>query len=93
MAFYNKKEQLYLETNVLGVSSGVHLLKMRDIIWFLRNEASDNAVLWPITFASKSLTSTENCYKKIERKVLGMLHDHKKFHHYCFAHEVSVITD
>ena len=30
MAFYNKKEQLYLETDALGVGIGVRLLQVRD---------------------------------------------------------------
>ena len=32
-------------------------------------------------------------YSNIERGALGILHGLKKFHHYCFAREVLVITD
>ena len=53
----------------------------------------DNIILHLIAFASKSLTGTECRYGKIEREALGMLHGLKKFHHYCFAREVHVITD
>ena len=56
MAFYNEKEQLYLETDVFDVVLGATLLQARDKIRFLRNETPDNAALWAITFASKSLT-------------------------------------
>ena len=53
----------------------------------------DNAILCPIAFASKSLTGTEHRYSNIEREALGILHGLKKFHHYCFAREVHIITD
>ena len=61
-------------------------------MWFPRNEAHDNTVLWPIAFTSKSLKSAETHYGNIEREALGMLHGLKKFHHYCFMCEVNVIT-
>ena len=64
---------------------------MRDGIWFLRNEALDNAGLQPILFRSKSLTSMESHFSKIEREALGILNDLETFHHYYFAHNVSVI--
>ena len=49
--------------------------------------------LHPIAFASKSLTDAECRYSNIEREALGILHRHEKFHHYCFAREVYVITN
>ena len=35
------------------------LLQVSDEMQFPRNEASNNAALWPIAFVSKGLTSTE----------------------------------
>ena len=32
-------------------------------------------------------------YRKIERETLGILYGLEKFHHYCFAREVSIIMD
>ena len=58
---------------------------------FLRNEAPSNAALWPITFACKSLTSTETWYSNTEKEALDILHG-LKIYHYCFIHEVIVIT-
>ena len=58
MVFCNKKEQLYLETGVLGVSLGT-ILQVMDGIQLLRIVALYNATLWPIAFTSKSLISTE----------------------------------
>ena len=53
----------------------------------------NNTILHPIAFASKSLTGTEYRYSNIEWEALGIFHGLKKFHHYCFAREVHVITD
>ena len=55
--------------------------------------ASDNSILKAIKFASKSLSSAEKRYSNIEREAIGILHGLKKFHHYCFTTEVSMITD
>ena len=46
MAFYNEKEQLYLETEYVSVVSlGASLLNMRNGMQFPRNEAPDNTAL------------------------------------------------
>ena len=87
MALYSAKEQLYLETNALGVGLGASLLKGRDRMWFLRNEAPDNAAL--VAFVTKSLTSAETHYSNIETEALGILNDLEKVHPYCFTHKVS----
>ena len=58
----------------------------------LEKKTSDNSILRPITFANKSLSSAERRYSNIEREALGILHGLKKFHHYCFVREVSIIT-
>ena len=53
--------------------------------------APDNTILRPIAFASKSLASADCRYNNTEREALGILHGLEKFHHYCFAREVSII--
>ena len=73
MVFHNEKEQLYLGRDALGVGLGAGLLKVRDGMQFQRNEAPNNAALWPIVFMKKSLTSTETQYTNIEREVLSIL--------------------
>ena len=92
MAFYIA-QQPYWGINVIAVSLDTSLLQVRDGMWFPRNERPDNAALWPIVFASKSLAGMETCCSNIEREALGILHDIEKFHHYCFTDEVSMITD
>ena len=46
--FYNKSEQLYLETHISGVSLRPSFLQVRNGMPFPRNEAPDNAALWPV---------------------------------------------
>ena len=72
---------------------GATLLQTRDGMTCPKDTAPDNTILRPIAFASKSLTSAEWKYSNIEKKALGILHGLKKFHHYCFARDVSIITD
>ena len=45
MAFYKEKQQIYLEAYASGVSIGSNLLQMRNGMWFLRNEAPNNATI------------------------------------------------
>ena len=51
MAFYDTKEQLYIETNVLDVKLGASLQQVQQGVWFPYNETPDNAALWLIAFA------------------------------------------
>ena len=92
MAFY-EKEELYLETDALGMGLGASLLQVKDGMWFPGNKASDIAVIWPITFVNKSLTSAKNQHNLIDRKALGIQHGLENFHYCCFACDVSIITD
>ena len=66
-AFYNGKEQLYPETDALGVDLGASLLQMRDDMLFPKNEAPVNAMMWPVAFVSKSIISAETCYSNTQK--------------------------
>ena len=57
------------------------------------DEVPDNATLCPTALTSESLLSAEWCYSNIEWEAIGILHGLEKFHNYCFAKEVCVITD
>ena len=59
----------------------------------LQGMKPNNAVLCQITFTNKSITNKKSHHSNIEREALGTLHGLKKFHHCCFAHKASVITD
>ena len=91
MNFYNERDWLYLETDVLGVRLGASLVQVRDRIQSPKDEASDTSALWPITFASKSLISAERYYKSIQREVVVILRGLEKFKHYYSICEVSMI--
>ena len=92
MKFYDETKPLYLEMDVSRIGLGATLLLTRDGTTCPKDTAPDNTILRPITFASKSPTSAKQIYSKIEREALGILHGLEKFHHYCFAREVSIIT-
>ena len=53
----------------------------------------NNTILHPIEFATKSVTGAKCRYSNIESEALGILHGLRKFHHYCFAREVHIITN
>ena len=70
-----------------------HYYKMHKGTTCQKDVVPDNTILCPIAFASKALTGAECRYSNIKRGALGILHGLKKFHHYCFAREVLIITD
>ena len=72
----------YLETDLFGVGIGAALLQTRSGTNCSRDKASNNGILRPIAFTSKSLSSAEWRYSSIEREALGILHGLQKFHHY-----------
>ena len=72
LTFCNEKEEIYLETDAVGVGLGASLLQVRDGMWFPTKH-------WKIQHYSqqylqkKSLTKTETQYSNIEREALGIL--------------------
>ena len=74
MKFYGVARTLYLETGASGIGFGAGLLQMRDGMNYGHEKIQDNAILQPKAFASKRLSSIEQCYSSIEHEALGMLH-------------------
>ena len=66
MKFYDDTKPLYLETDASGVCMGAALLQLCDNTICQKGMALDNTILWPIAFASKSLTGAEQRYSNIE---------------------------
>ena len=89
MKFYNDTKPLYLETDASGVSLGAALTQPHDNMTCQKGMTLDNTILWPITFASKSLTGAQWRYSNNEQEALGILHGLEKFHHYCFGERYS----
>ena len=80
-----------MDVPVIGLEAS--LLQVRKGIDCELDEVPDNVALCQIAFTSKSLSSAEWQYSNIERETLGILHGLRRFHHYCFAREVHVLTD
>ena len=93
MKFYDETKPLFLETDVSRSGLGVALLQTRDELTCPRDIVPDNTIHRPIAFANKSLTSMEHRHSHIKREALGILHGLERFCHYCFAGEVSIITN
>ena len=93
MKFYDDTKLLYLETDASGAGLEAVLLQLHEGTMCQKDMTPDNTVLCAIAFATKSLTGAEHRYSNIKQEVLGILHALEKFHHYCFAREVFIITD
>ena len=93
MKFYNETKPMYPETAASRIGLGNVLLQTRYGTTCPEDIAPDNTILRPLTFRSKSLTSAEWRYSYIDRDELGILHGLKKFHHYRFVREVSIIPN
>ena len=85
MKFYDETKPLHIERDASGVGLGAGQLQIRSGTSHARDETPDNSILRPIIFVSKSLSSAEKRYSKIERQTLGILYGLKKFHQYMLC--------
>ena len=90
MKFYDETKPLYIETDASEVGLGAALLQTRNHTNCHRDKAPDISILRPIAIASKTLPGQKKDTAIFKEKQYMAL---KKFYHYCFAREVSVITD
>ena len=68
--WYSTKRRLNLETVMPEVGLRASLLQVKNRMQLLRNEASDNAALWPVAFINKNLTCAETHCSNIGKEAL-----------------------
>ena len=94
LQFYDSDKPLYIEVDTSKKGIGAVMLQQDKIV---RNESkSDGEIptnLRPISYASKTLSTTESNYSNIERELLGPLFAVTHFKHFTYGRLVHVITD
>ena len=94
LQFYDSSKPFYIEVDTSKKGIGAVMLQ-EDII--MRNDLkSGNKIptnLRPISYTSKTLSTTELNYSNIECELLGLLFAITHFKHFTFGRPVHVITD
>ena len=93
LQFYDASKPLYIEVDTSKKSIRAVMLQQDSII---PNTAKSDEILTnlrPISYASKTLSSTESNYSNIERELLDVLFAVTHFKHFTFGILVNVITD
>ena len=92
LQFYDASKPLYIEVDTSKKGIGAVMLQedpiMKDIS---KSDIPTN--LRPISYASKTLSSTESNYSNIECELLGLLFAMTHFKHFTYGRLVHVITD
>ena len=92
LQFYDCRKPLYIEMDTSKKGVGVTMLQEDCIVQNMsRCDIPNN--LRPISYASKTLFSTESNYSNIEHELLGVLFAITHFKHFTYGHTVHVITD
>ena len=90
--FYDSNRPLYIEVDTLKKGIGAVMLQEDSIV---KNTSKCDIPnnLHPVSYASKTLSSTESNYSNIEHELLGVLFAITHFEHFTYGHTVFVITD
>ena len=90
--FYDCSKPLYIEVDTSKKGIGAVMLQEDSIV---KNTSKCDIPnnLCPISYASKTLSSTESSYSNIEHELLGILFAITHFKHFTYGHTVYVITD
>ena len=94
LQFYNLDADLYIEVDSSLNGTGYCMLQeCSDVMENpVDGECEIPQNLRPVAYGSKSFSSTETRYSKIERKLLGIVCAIQNFKHFCFGRPVKVIT-
>ena len=94
MKFYDDTKPLYIKTDAYGVGLGATLLQTRSNTTCLKEWKLQKTAYSELLYLSaKAWLEQKNRYSNIEREALGILYGLRKFYHYCFVREVSIIMD
>ena len=90
--FYDSNKPLYIEVDTSKKGIGAVMLQEDSII---KNTSKCDIPnnLCPVSYASKTLSSTESNYSNIEHELLGVLFAITHFKHFTYDCTVCVITD
>ena len=90
--FYDPLKPLYIECDASKQGIGCVMLQPDDnlapntVDWIPSN-------LWPVAYASKSLSEAEQNYANIERELLGVVFSLETFKHFTSGRQTNMITD
>ena len=90
--FYDSSKPLYIEVDTSKKGIGAVMLQ-EDSIVKNTSKCDIPSNLHPISYASKTLSSTESNYSNIEHELLGVLFAITHSKHFTYGHAVCVITD
>ena len=94
LQFYDARKPLYIEVDTSKKGIGAVMLQEDPIVKDDSKPGSDIPTnLRPISYASKTLSSTESNYSNIECELLGLLFAITHFKHFTYGRLVHVITD
>lgn len=81
LGYYNVNDRTQIVADASPVGLGAVLLQFK---------GSDPRV---ISYASRSLTKTEQKYAQTEKEALALVYAMERFHYYIFGREVELVTD
>ena len=94
LQFYNASKPLYIEVDTSKKGIGAIMLQEDSIVRNDLKSGSDIPTnLRPISYASRTLSTTESNYSNIERELLSLLFAITHFKHFTYGRLVHVITD
>ena len=92
LQFYDANKPLYIEVDMSKKGIGTVMLQ-EDSIMKDDSKSEIPTNLRPISYASKTLSTTESNYSNIEHELLGLLFAITHFKHFTYSRLVHVITD
>ena len=77
LQYFNSDEPIIIQVNASSIGVSAALMQQGKVI----------------SYHSRALTSTQQCYSNIERECYGLVNGVEHFHHYVFGREFTVHTD